>query len=82
MNRLLLGVGLVAAGGAIAFGGITGRLAPMLAALFDPKLLTTPQATGKQIGPFNVTVIHDITTPFHLQTFGRIGGKALKGLIP
>lgn len=37
--RTLVGVGLIAGGGIIMYGAVTGRLAPMLAALFTPSAL-------------------------------------------
>lgn len=37
--RPLIGVGLVGIGAVLVFGGMTGRLAPMLAALFAPSAL-------------------------------------------
>lgn len=46
--KALTGVGFVAVGGLFVWGGVTGRLAPMLAALFAPQYLT--QATPGGVG--------------------------------
>lgn len=37
--RPVVGIGMVAAGIVVVYGGLTGRLAPMLAALFYPSAL-------------------------------------------
>lgn len=38
----VIGLGMMGAGILLVYGGITGRLAPMIAALFTPSLLTNP----------------------------------------
>jgi hypothetical protein len=40
-SSVAVGIGLVASGAVLAFGGVTGRLAAMLAALFYPGALVT-----------------------------------------
>jgi hypothetical protein len=47
----IVGGGLVIAGAAIAFGGMTGRLAAMLAAIFDPSQLVAAPAGGTGLFP-------------------------------
>lgn len=44
--KLPLGLGLMAGGIILGWGGITGRLAPMIAAVFDPNLLEPAANAG------------------------------------
>lgn len=44
--RLPLGLGFMGLGGFMVWGGVTGRLAPMLAAVFAPSLLEPAQSAG------------------------------------
>ena len=45
-GRAILGFGFMAVGATFVWGGLTGRLAPMLAALFAPDDLTNQTAPG------------------------------------
>ena len=44
--RTVVGFGMIVSGGVLIFGGVTGRLAPMLAALFAPSALTARNGGG------------------------------------
>jgi hypothetical protein len=52
-SSVAVGIGLVGAGAVLAFGGVTGRLAAMLAALFYPGALVTATA-GNSVPLFPV----------------------------
>lgn len=53
-------MGLLAASGVTIYGGVTGRLAPMLGAVFAPDTLTLPQ---EQPNPSVVERLVDAVTP-------------------
>ena len=56
-SRLLIGLGFLGGGGILIWGGLTGRLAPMVAALFAPSYLTGSDGTTTGTG------ISDIPPP-------------------
>lgn len=49
-GRAIIGFGFMAAGGVFVWGGLTGRLAPMLAALFEPQDLAPTSSSGGGLG--------------------------------
>lgn len=55
----VLGIGMLGAGLLLVYGGITGRLAPMVAALFTPSLLTGPTKDTSVVGKAN-SIIKDV----------------------
>jgi hypothetical protein len=60
--RTLLGIGVIVGSGLVVYGGITGRLAPMLAALFDPSsLVKAPGTDGLGIAPITATTGAKVT---------------------
>lgn len=63
----LVGVGLVGMGAVMVYGGITGRLAPMLAAIFVPSALTE---RGNE------------SESFWGKMFGKVGSSPLHELVP
>lgn len=42
-QRVVIGMSLLGLSGLTVYGGVTGRLAPMLGAVFAPDTLTTPE---------------------------------------
>ena len=76
--RPVLGLGLLAGGALFIYGGITGRLAPMLAALFQPAFLTS--SGGSTQGPYTPSVKAPGPIPGTLEApsinnaFGFLGG--------
>lgn len=68
----VIGVGMIGAGLLLVYGGITGRLAPMIAALFTPSLLTGPTTDTSVAGTVH-KVIKDVA-PYLL---GPIAGNLI-----
>lgn len=57
-RKAVVGIGLLTFGGIFIYGGVTGRLSPMLAALFYPQILTpaTGSAGSSGYAPFPLVV--------------------------
>lgn len=56
-----IGMIMIFTGLFISYGGLTGRLPSMLAAIFDPSLLTSGQAIPTQIGNAAANAANTIT---------------------
>jgi hypothetical protein len=61
-SSIAVGIGLVGTGAVLAFGGVTGRLAAMLAALFYPGALVTA-TPGNSIPLFPIPAPPDTGAP-------------------
>lgn len=74
--KTAVGLGFVASGVILIYGGITGRLAPMLAALFAPANLKDAPSKSipdKVVGGILGTGLNTLPPPI---------GNAIEGVIP
>lgn len=68
-----VGIILVPLGGLIAWGGLTGNLAAILAALFDPSQLTAPGATSVPTAATDTTSGSSVLSKMQSVTPAQLG---------